>query len=192
VIQLGVVILPFSIRRACANPGNGATSRAGLANDSKRDRFELQILSSLGTAYIAGRGYAAPEVGPVFRRAREICHALGEPQQQFAVVFGNFAWRIVRGEMDLSLALAEEAIRLAEAFDDPGMWVEALFLMGVTLFYRGDFGGAREQYENALSHYDDRELTRSWAAKVGEDAGVTHRCYLALTLWHLGYPDQAQ
>src|SRR5262249_40919159 len=23
------------------------------------------------------------------------------------------------------------------------------------------------------------------------DAGVTHRCYLALTLWHLGYPDQA-
>ena len=26
---------------------------------------------------------------------------------------------------------------------------------------------------------------------TGHDAGVTHRCYLALALWHLGYPDQA-
>jgi predicted ATPase len=30
-----------------------------------------------------------------------------------------------------------------------------------------------------------------WAASTGHNAGVTHRCYLALTLWHLGYPDQA-
>ena len=43
----------------------------------------------------------------------------------------------------------------------------------------------------ALARYDDRERTRFWAARVGEDAGVTHRCYLALTLWHLGYADQA-
>ena len=26
---------------------------------------------------------------------------------------------------------------------------------------------------------------------TGHNAGVTHRCYLALALWHLGYPDQA-
>src|SRR4029079_17810589 len=55
----------------------------------------------------------------------------------------------------------------------------------------GDFTGAREQYERALAHYDDRERTRLWAAQVGEHAGVTHRCYLALTLWQLGFPDQA-
>ncbi len=68
----------------------------------QRDQAELQILNPLGTAYIATRGYAAPEVGPVFQRAREICATVGEPQQQFAMVFGNFAWRIVRGEMDLA------------------------------------------------------------------------------------------
>ena len=28
-------------------------------------------------------------------------------------------------------------------------------------------------------------------AYTGHNASVTHRCYLALALWHLGYPDQA-
>ncbi len=156
-----------------------------------KDQLELHVLGPLGTAYIASRGYAAPEVGPVFQRARQLSERFGEPQDHFAVVWGNFAWHVVRGEMDRSLELAREAIGLAERHDDPGIWMEALFLLGVTLYYRGDFTGAREQYERALSLYDDRERTRAWAARVGEHAGVTHRCYLALTLWHLGLPEQA-
>ena len=96
------------------------------------------------------------------------------------------------GEMDLSLELANEAIDHAKKLDDPGVWMEALFLMGVTLYYRGDFVGAQQQYETALARYeDDPERTRMWALRVGEHAGVTHRCYLALTLWHLGCADQA-
>ena len=149
---------------------------------SARDQLELQVLNPLGTAYIAVRGYASPEVGPVFQRARALCDKIGEPHQQFAMVWGNFAWRIVRGEMDLSLQLAGEAIEHAKKLDDPGVWMEALFLMGVTLYYRGDFVGARQQYETALARYDDDpERTRMWAVRVGEHAGVTHRCYLALT-----------
>jgi predicted ATPase len=42
-----------------------------------------------------------------------------------------------------------------------------------------------------VAAYDDRERTRFWTAHTGHNAGVTHRCYLALDLWHLGYPDQA-
>jgi class 3 adenylate cyclase/predicted ATPase len=158
---------------------------------AEHDELELQILNPLGTAYIAVRGYAAPEVGPVFVHARELCERIGQPPQLFAVVWGNFAWHVVRGEMGLSMDLAREAMALAERFEDPGIWMEALFLLGVTLFYRGDFVGALAQYEKALSRYDDRERTRLWASRVGQDAGITHRCYLALTLWHLGYPEQA-
>ena len=158
---------------------------------AERDALELQTLSPLGTAYIAVRGYAAPEVGPVFVHARELCERIGEPPQLFAVVWGNFAWHVVRGEMGLSMELAREAIGLAERFEDPGIWMEALFLLGLTLFYRGDFIGALAQYEKALSHYDDRERTALWASHVGQDAGITHRCYLALALWQLGYPEQA-
>jgi predicted ATPase len=62
---------------------------------------------------------------------------------------------------------------------------------GVTMFYRAEFAGARTHFENALAAYDDRARTKFWTAYTGHDGGVTHRCYLALTLWHLGYPDQA-
>jgi class 3 adenylate cyclase/predicted ATPase len=156
-----------------------------------RDALELKLLNPLGTAYIAQRGYAAPEVRPVFVRARELCERIAEPAQLFSMVFGNFAWHVVRGEMGSTMTLANEAMELAERFDDPGMLMEALFLMGVTLYYRGDFVQALAQYEKALSHYDDRERNRAWASIVGEDAGVAHRCYLSLALWHLGFPEQA-
>ena len=44
----------------------------GFPSGDERDALELQTLSPLGTAYIAVRGYAAPEVGPVFVHAREL------------------------------------------------------------------------------------------------------------------------
>jgi adenylate cyclase len=69
--------------------------------------------------------------------------------------------------------------------------MEALFLLGATLFYRGDFVGAIAQFEKALSRYDDRERTRLWASRLGQDAGIGHRCHLVLALWYLGYPEQA-
>ena len=162
-----------------------------LPRSAERDGLELLQLTPLGTAYIATRGYASPEVGPVFKRAKELCERIGTPEQLFAVVWGNFAWHVVRGDMGQSLSIANESMTLAERFDDPGIWMEALFLVGVTQFYRGDFVSALSHYERALSRFDNRERTYLWAMRVGEDAGVTHRCYTALALWHLGYPEQS-
>jgi adenylate cyclase len=147
----------------------------------------LSVLS--GMAYIAVRGYAAP-VGPVFVRARQLSERIGQPPQVFAVFWGNFVWHAARGD-GFSMDLAREAIGLAARFEDPGIWMEALFLLGATPFYRGDFVGAIAQFEKALSRYDDRERTRLWASRLGQDAGIGHRCHLVLALWYLGYPEQA-
>jgi predicted ATPase len=71
------------------------------------------------------------------------------------------------------------------------MLMEALFMPGVTMFYRGAFAGARANFDKALAGFEDLEQTKFWTAYTGHNASVTHRCYLALTLWHLGYPEQA-
>ena len=82
-------------------------------------------------------------------------------------------------------------MRLAERLADPGISMEALFMPGVTMYYRGELAAARHYFETALATYDDRERTKFWSTFTGHNAGVTHRCYLALALWQLGYADQA-
>jgi serine phosphatase RsbU (regulator of sigma subunit) len=157
----------------------------------ERDNRELELLGLLGTATIASRGYADSEVGPLFDRARALCERLGETPQRFAMMWGNFAFHVVRGDFRLCANLAEEAMEFGERLNDPGILMEALFLRGLTMLYRGDFSGAHEWCERSIVKYDDRARTAYWATLIGEDAGVTNRCYLALALWHLGYPDRA-
>ena len=106
-------------------------------------------------------------------------------------MLGLWEWRLVRGELLLAASLAADGLALADRLGDPGMLMEALFMQGTTGFYRGKFGEARTCYETAIADYDDRERTKFWTAYSGHNAGVTNRNYLALALWHLGYPDQA-
>jgi class 3 adenylate cyclase/tetratricopeptide (TPR) repeat protein len=162
-----------------------------LGQTRERDDRELELLTALGPAYITARGYAAPEVGPILLRARELCERFDDPRQLFGIMLGMWEWRIVRGDLRLCVDLAADGMALAERHHDPGILMEALFMPGVTMFYRGEFAGARACYEKALAAFDDRERTKFWTAYTGHNAGVTHRCYLALVLWHLGYPDQA-
>jgi tetratricopeptide (TPR) repeat protein len=98
---------------------------------------------------------------------------------------------MARGDIRFSMELATEALAFAERRNDPGMIMEALFLMGLTSLYCRDFAAVRDYCSRAVAEYDDRERTQIWAARIGQHAGVTHRFYLSLALWHLGYPDQA-
>lgn len=160
-------------------------------NSPNKDKQELRLQLPLGTAYLSAKGYAAPEGGPVFARARELAERIGEKPQLFAVMWGNWAWHVVRGDFRLCMELAAEAMQLAEQLNDPGITMEALFMPGLTMLYRGDFVGTREHCERAVTEFDNREQCALWTAYTGQNSGVTHRCYLALALWHLGFPDQA-
>lgn len=162
-----------------------------LEDSRARDDLELQLLTKLAPSYITARGYAAPEAGPLLIRARELCKRIGDEKQQFGIMLGMWEWHIVRGDLRTCVDQAADGLALAKRLNDPGVMMEALFMPGVTMFYRGQFASARAHFENALAAYDDRARTRYWTTYTGHDAGVTHRCYLALALWHLGYPDRA-
>jgi class 3 adenylate cyclase/predicted ATPase len=176
---------------AIGHVSKGLTLLETLKESRERDARELELLTTLGPAYIAARGYAAPEVGPALHRAGELCRRIGDDLQLLGIMLGMWEWHIVRGDLRLCVDLSADGMALAQRLNEPGVWMEALFMPGVTMFYRAQFAGARACYEKAIATYDDRERTKSWAAYTGHNASVTHRCYLALALWHLGYPDQA-
>jgi predicted ATPase len=179
-----------AVSEAISHLKKGLELLGNVEESRERAALELQFLTTLGPAYIAARGYAAPEVGPILVRARELCQKIGDSQQQFGVMLGMWEWRLVRGDLRLCVDLAADGMELAERLNDPGILMEALFMPGALQFYRAQFTTARACYEKALA-YDDRERTKFWTGYTGHNAGVTHRCYLALVLWHLGYPDQA-
>ena len=142
-----------------------------LDESPERDARELELLSPLGAAYIASRGYAAPEVGPVFRRARELCQRIGQPPQLFGIMLGIWEWHLVRGDLRLCVDLAAEGMEFADRLERPRHADGSVVHAGrQTMFYRADFAGARDCFATAVADYDDRERTRFWAAHTG------HRC----------------
>jgi serine/threonine protein kinase/predicted ATPase len=169
----------------------GLSLLATLDECPERDALELPFLGPLGTAYIASRGYAAPEVGPVLRRARELCERVGQSPQLLAIIVGLWEWYFVRGDLQLCSELVAEAMECAGHLNDCGGLMEACYTAGQMMLYQGDFAGARDTFATAIREFDDRERIRFWAAQTGHDVGVASRCNLAVSLWHLGYPDQA-
>src|SRR4030095_6827356 len=69
-----------------------------LPDTPERAQQELTLQIALGVPLMATKGFAAPEAGAVYRRARELCQHVGETPQLFPVLWGLWAFHVVQGE----------------------------------------------------------------------------------------------
>jgi predicted ATPase/class 3 adenylate cyclase len=159
------------------------------ADSAQRDNQELTLQTALGASLIAVKGYAAPEVEPVYARARELCHRVGETPLLFRVLGGLSAFYLVRGDFHTSHELGEQLLHLAQNMGNPSFLLRAHSALGPTLFYLGEFAPSQEHLEQGLALYH-AQRHHSHATFL-QDPGVSCLCYLAWDLWFLGYPDQA-
>ena len=162
-----------------------------LPDRPERVRQELSLRLALGSALTATQGYAGPEVGETYLRARELCRELGEaPPQLFPALHGLYRFYHVRGELQAAREPGEQLLKLAVSVQDLGLFVEANRALGVPLFWLGDVTAALENLERGARLYQAQKQ-RSHASVFGTDPGVVCLSYGALALWHLGYPEQA-
>jgi predicted ATPase len=161
-----------------------------LPDTPKRDRQELVMQTTLGSALIAAKGHAAPEVLNAFGRARELCEQVGERRQLFQVLRGLFNVYLTRMELQRARELGEHLLALAEAVGDSGLRLEAHYTLGNTLNYLAEFATAQSHLAQGIALYDPQQHS-DHAFRYGQDPGVVCRVYSAVTLWCLGYPDQA-
>ena len=94
----------------------------------------------------------------------------------------------MRGDLRTAREIGEQCLTLAQGQHDPVALVEAHRSLGHTLYYLGEFVSAREQFEQGIILYNAKQHDTHHAA---QDPGVSCLAYAALTLWILGYPDQA-
>jgi class 3 adenylate cyclase len=85
----------------------------------ERQQQELELRSNLGTALMAAKGFAAPETGQAYARARALWEQLGSPSEFLQVPFGQTRYHMFRGELDLSQRLDDDLLRLSRQRNDP-------------------------------------------------------------------------
>jgi predicted ATPase len=162
-----------------------------LPDTPERSQHELLLQSTLGPVLIATRGYAAPDVARAYARARDLCRRLGDTPQLFVALRGLQLYHTVRAELPMASELAEELLLLAQRQHDPMLLVLAHLALGIIRFHSGAFVQARVHLEQGMA-LDAPELKQAHAFLYGNDAVMVCISWAALTLWLLGYPDQAQ
>ena len=162
-----------------------------LPDTPERIQQELTLQVALGAPLRITKGYGAPEVEQTFTRARELCQQLGDTPQLFPVLWGLWYMYYIRAEYQTARELGTQCLALAQSAQDPGLLVEAHFVLGANLFILGEFAPAREQFEQGIALYDPKQH-HSHAFLYGQDPGVASSSVAAWVLWHLGYPEQAR
>ena len=162
----------------------------GLPHTQERERRELDIQIDYGVALLATKGWYAPEMGTAYRRARELCESLDDHVRLFSVLFGLWSFHLVRGEHTKACGYADEMVRLAPRLNHDGMLVQADWASGCSRFFKGQLAEAHASLTRGIERYD-RQKHRLLAFQFGQDPCVSCLSFEAMTLWILGFPDQA-
>jgi predicted ATPase len=175
---------------AIAHLSKGLEVLTILPDTPERAQQELDLQTALGPALMVTKGMGAPEVLHAYVRARELCQQVGETPQLFQVLQGLWFFYLMRMELQTARELGEQLLTLAQQVGDPVLLLDAHYALGNTLNYLGELAAAQAHFAQGITLYDPQQH-RARVVRYGLDLGVACRYYAGVTLWYLGYPDQA-
>lgn len=178
-----------TMTEAVAQLRKGLDILAGLPDGTARQEQELDLQIALGHALETTKGLAEVEAGDAYARARQLCEQLKRPEQLGLVLYGQYLFRIVRGELEQAEHHAGELRHLREAGND-AMWnCFGAQISGNICFYLGKFSEVRAYHESAFSLWDS---TYRAFAPTAEDPYIGAMVHFSRTLTCLGHLDQAR
>jgi predicted ATPase len=161
-----------------------------LPETPEHTRYALTLYITLGAALQMTKGQAAPEVEHAYTQAYALGQQAGETPQLAQTLLGLWRFYGTRSQLHTAREVGETLLRLAQCAHDPALAVLAHYVLGVTWFYLGVLQAARQHLEEGITRYTS-DQHRSPVFRMGQDPGVACRTYAAMTLWLLGYPEQA-
>jgi predicted ATPase len=120
-----------------------------LPENRELARRELNLQTALGLALTATKGYASPETGQSYARARQLCEDLGDTSTLVRVGYGQYLYHLIRAEVDQCHQVATEIVSFAEKTGSDEARMLGHRTLGVSLFEFGRLAGARSQLETA-------------------------------------------
>ena len=158
-----------------------------LPHTPARDQQELELQLVLGPVLMSTKGYGHIEVEHAYSRARALSERIETTPQLFPALWGLRLFYGMRGELSIAKALANQMLHLAQQQSDTTLTLAAHQALGVTLYCQGEFVTAHRQLDRGMSFHT------SQTARVGalRDPALACLAIDAMSLWMLGYPDQA-
>jgi predicted ATPase len=179
-----------AMAEAAAQFQKGLDQLTLLPDNRERQRQELEFCCALGAVLQVVKGFAAPESGHTYDRARELWEQLGSPSEFLRVPFGRSLYHMNRGELDLALRFDEDLLSLSRQRNDFAGLVLGHQSFGRNLLFSGRFAVSRSHLEEALALYDPTSH-RSLGHQSGTSPQVASQAFLGNVLFCLGYPDRA-
>jgi predicted ATPase len=180
----------FAFREALSLAERGLKVLRGLPDGPQRKQQELGLHMIRGLALRSMKGWAAPEIEPVFARARQLCHELNDPPELFPVLWAITLFHGIRGDLRIYKERADELMVLAESSGKPAFLMAAHHLVGVSREFLGDMVEASRVLDRGRELHVPAEHL-SYTAMFGLDPGMISRAMSSRPLWVLGFPDRA-
>jgi class 3 adenylate cyclase/predicted ATPase len=168
----------------------GLAALADLPESAERDMLELATLATLGVALTIRNGWAAPDVVQAYQQAEAVSRRLGPTPQLFWVLWGMWAYYLVKGDQHEGMAFARRLMALAVEQQDRAMKLEADFALGLSHYYMGELDAAQQHLDAAIDVYEP-ELHHANAQLTAQDVGVTSRSVAAMVLYLRGHTQDA-
>jgi serine/threonine protein kinase/predicted ATPase len=186
----------FAFVEAANLAGHGLRLLSSQPETPERNAIELKLQIAIGTAWATTKGYAAPDVGRAYGRARELCGQLGDPAELASVLFGLFVYYVVVPSHKVSIELGDEMLAIAEREKNASFRIQGLLMHGMSKFWKADLIDAAAELEQGIelntARLDiDRARSAPAAGSTLFDHGIWCRRYHAVVGWLLGYPDKA-
>ena len=185
-----LAIRRLALKEAIAHLNQGMELIGTLPPSPERDGKELDLRTPLGTAWMALKGWPAPEVWSSLHPALGLAKSLGRHDALLPIYHGLWVYVLVQGRTAESLDWVNEMLATAEASGDP-----ALLLVGHreacgTHFYRGDLTQSRAHGDRVIALYSE-EQHRHLVDIMNTDPKSVVGIFISLGTWMLGYPDRA-
>ena len=178
--------IAMSLLGECCDWAVRAIAQLGAA---KGTSDEMALQWGLGQALTYSKGMR-PDAQAALTRALTLAEGSTNLDYQLRTAFGLWLFAVRGGDFRDSLALARKTKRIAEATGDPADNGIADWTLGVSRFCLGEHTEAAFHYRRAHAAYPTTRRSRD-VVRLGMDVALCGRCYEAMTMWSLGFPEEA-
>jgi class 3 adenylate cyclase/tetratricopeptide (TPR) repeat protein len=180
----------MAMTEAIAHLNQGLELLSTMPWSSHRNVSEIGLRSLLGTAWMALKGWPAPEVWTSLHPALALAKSLERYDALAPILAGLFGTVLTQGRVAEALPWAQEMLDLAEVTGDADLLIAAHASACECHFWAGEFTKCVEHADKVLNLYDD-ETHRHLADILNQDPKTSAGIFASICTWMLGYPDRA-